>query len=129
MLNNYRRIIDNDNLIMEDLVQWVIIEHEKKDIAELLREMGYFKIIIYGYGYLGKLLENVLKDGGIHIECIMDRKFETNDGYKKSPNGDIIIADAIIVTSPIYYKEIREGLRSKGYTCDIRLIDEILFQL
>lgn len=127
--NKYKQIIDNDNLIIEDLVQWVVIEREKKDLSNILVEMGYNKIAIYGYGYLGRLLEKAIDSKRIEVVCIMDRKAETNFGYYRKPEGELIVADAIIVTAPLHYREIKELLIEKGYKCDIRLIDDILFQM
>ena len=122
-------IIVRDNLIIESLVQWVTIEHERKDIFGLFSEMGYRKIAIYGYGHLGKLLETLLKDSEIRAVCVLDRKFKETEGYYLSPTALPSDLDAVIVTNTYFYREIRDGLLKNGCTSEIRMLDELLFQL
>ncbi len=123
-----RRIIDSDNMIIKDLVQWVTIEHNNHKLSALLSEMGYKKIAIYGYGHLGKLLEEVLHND-VQIDCVIDKKFTVDTVFQRKNYTDDINVDAIIVTSPFYFSEIRDELRRNGYVGEIRLIDEILFQV
>ena len=122
-------IINNDNLIIETLSQWVLIEHERKDFLKLIKEMGYCYINIYGYGTLGKLFEKVLKDSDITVVHVVDQKFRNEKGYFLSPENILDDADAVIVTNIYYFEEIRDNLRKKGIISDIRLIDELLYQL
>ena len=120
-----------DNAIMETMMQWVQVEHEGKSISALLNEMNYKTIGIYGYGYLGKQLERVLLDGSIEIACVIDKKL------KNRVNGDIILQpsnqlpamDAIVVTSPFYFAEIKDELEKWEVQADIISIDALLYQL
>ncbi len=122
-------IIKKDNLIIESLVQWTTILYEGKSILEVFSDHGYKKIMIYGYGQLGKLLERQLKGSNVHIECIMDKKFPDVNGYYISNEAEVPSVDAVIITNTYYYTEIKKNLLSKGCVSDIRLLDEILFQL
>ena len=121
--------IIKDNLIIESLEQWVLITHEGKDLSRLFFEMGYKIIAIYGYGHLGRLLENVLKDTDIAVACVMDIKHEGTDGYYIQPTPNYSGLDAIIVTNAFYYEDIRNQLQNAGCKTEIRLLDELLFQL
>lgn len=125
----YRQAIENDNMIIQSLMQWILIEHERKSISDLFVEMGYDSIAIYGYGYLGRMLEKVLKGTQIEVECVMDRKFVENDGYYRSADGKLPFADVIVVAVPYYFESIRSALMYKGYMSEIRSIDDFLFQL
>lgn len=130
-IKELKKIIDGDNLIIEDLVQWVIVAYDDSVFEELLKEMGYRHIAIYGYGHLGKLLERVLKYSDIIIDCIFDMKFIEQNGYYRTPEAINVNSDfdVIIVTSPLYYEDIRRFINDKGFKNEIRLIDDLLFQL
>lgn len=120
-----------DNIIMETLVLWVQIEHEKKDISALLREMNYKKIGIYGYGYLGKQLERVLSDSLVEIVCVIDKKAGTRRNGERiySPGDPLPAMDAIVVASPFYYAEIKDNLEKLNVQTDSISIDALLYQL
>lgn len=129
LLKRLEKTIENDNLIMESLVQWVTILSENKDLMEVFADHGYKTIAIYGYGHLGRLLEKTLKGSDVRVLCIMDRKFSERAGYFLSADADIPKVDAIIVTSAYYFTEIKAMLSEKAGGADIRLFDEFLFQL
>lgn len=120
-----------DNGIMETLVQWVQIEHEGKDISALLREMNYKTIGIYGYGYLGNQLERVLSDGLVDVACVIDKKIENRRNGERilQPNDVLPAMDAIVVTSPFYFAEIKDELEKLKVQADIISIDALLYQL
>ena len=122
-------IIIRDNLIIESLIQWVTIEHEGKSLPGLFHEMGYSIVAIYGYGQLGKMLERILDKSGIKVACIIDRVFNETKGYYVAPGPLDKEVDAVIVTNTFYYEEIREGLLKNGCKAEIRLLDELLYQL
>lgn len=125
----YRQAIENDNMIIQSLMQWVLIEHERKSVSDLFIEMGYDNIAIYGHGYLGQMLEKILRGTQIEIECIMDRRFTENGGYYRSADGKLPVADIMVVTVPYQFESIRSALVDKGYMSEIHSIDDFLFQL
>ena len=129
MENEFDNIIAGDNLIIEDLAQWVQISIEGKSVSSLIPEMGYKRISLYGYGHLGRLLEADFKKSGIQIDCVFDKKFKGTNDYFRSSEGELPDSDTIIVSVPLYYDSIRKTLKSRGFNGDIRLIDELLFQL
>lgn len=122
-------IIIRDNLIIESLVQWVTIEREGKSLPNLLEEMGYKTIAIYGYGHLGKLFESRLEKSKIEIVCIMDRVFTETEGYFVTPGALDSRIDVVVVTNTFYYESIRKQLLENGCKAEIRLLDELLYQL
>lgn len=123
------RELNKEYLMSESLAQWVLIEHERKDISNLLNEMGYRTIGIYGYGYLGKLLYKVLDPNRVSVKCIIDRQFGEKGDFYLSLEQKLPDTDVIIVTSPYYYEEIRTSIKAKYQEREVRCIDEFLFQL
>ncbi len=122
-------VIIKDNLIIESLEQWVLISHEGKELSRLFSEMGYKTVAIYGYGHLGKLLERILKNSDIEVACVMDIKHEETEGYYIQPNPIFPGIDVIVVTNAFYYEDIRNQLQNADCKTEIRLLDELLFQL
>lgn len=125
-------ITKKDNLIKESLTQWVRIEHERKSISALLNQMGYKKVAIYGYGFLGKALERVLQgDNNVVLSCVIDKNahFTEHGNRILQPKDGLPELDVIIVTSLFYYEEINEELKSFGIQADIISLDALLFQL
>lgn len=123
------RELDKECLMSESLVQWVLIEHEQKNISNLINEMGYRTVGIYGYGYLGKLLYKVLDPDKVRVTCIIDRQFNEKSDFYISLDRNLPDSDVIIVTSPYYYEEIRKEIKAKYPEKEVRCIDEFLFQL
>lgn len=127
--DRYERIIDNDNMIIESLVQWTILGQENKSVSDILIKMGYRKVGIYGYGHLGKALEHELEICNIEIACLIDKKVTCSGKkiyrpFEKFPN-----MDAIIVTSAYYYEEIEKDLMDRKDNFKIISIDDILYQM
>ncbi|MCH5249286.1 MAG: hypothetical protein J1E98_05120 [Lachnospiraceae bacterium] len=121
-----------DSLIKESLTQWVRIEHERKNIAALLNQMGYRKVAIYGYGFLGKALERVLQgDDTATLSCVIDKNAHFREHGEKilQLKDELPELDVIIVTSLFYYEEINEELKNLGIQADIISLDALLFQL
>ena len=123
------RELSKEYLMSETLAQWVLVEHERKNISDLINEMGYKTIGIYGYGYLGKLLNKVVDPDKVNVVCIIDRQFNDGNGFYLSLKQELPYTDVIIVTSPYYYEEIRKDIKAKYPEKEVRSIDEFLFQL
>lgn len=124
--------IQKDNLIMETLVQWIQIEHEKKSVSYFLNQLGYKTVALYGYGYVGRELEKILLDDGtITISCVIDKNVLVRMNGEKiiHPSNELPDTDVIVVTSLYYYQEIKEELIKLGVTADIVSFDSLLYQL
>ena len=128
-IEKIKKKLDSTTLNVESLAQWVLVEHEGKNISQLMYDMGYKTIGIYGYGYIGKLLYKVLDKNIITVACIIDKVFEETDGICMSLKDDLPAMDLIVITSAYYYNEIREEIERKGVSTETRLLDEFLFQM
>ncbi len=88
------------------------------------------KVIIYGYGRIGKYLVRELMDSEVEIVGIIDKQV-VNELPKSIPyissdkNVQSIIYDGVVVTPMNLFNEIRFSLESKGFS-KIISIDEIL---
>ena len=114
---------------------WLYLEKRKQSIAEFLRERGYFKIGIYGMGYIGNRLYDFLSDSDIETIFVIDRqagKFACSipafcledtqiEGYMKQ-------ADAIIVTAEAAFESIKEEIE-KRYVIPVLSFKDILVEM
>ena len=116
---------------IKKIVKGEVKYQEKISISELLIEMKYKSIGIYGYGYLGTQLERVLSDGKVEITCVIDKKIETRRNGERIFRPDEILPamDVIVVTSPFYYAEIKDELEKLKVQADIISIDALIYQL
>lgn len=96
------------------LQKW--IEIENKDHMWINKALeGYKRIIIYGYGLLGKILVQKLKSTNIKIDYIVDRKkINVNDLITKTPE-EVVKDDTLMVVTPTYYyNEIFFDMKKRG---------------
>ena len=110
--------------------EWVKRKQEKKNIASLLKELGYKSIAIYGVGIVGERLMNELEDSDIDIAYLIDKNpnkiFSTLEIV--SPKDALKKVDAIIITPIYYFDEIEEMLSSK-IDCPIVALDDLIYDL
>lgn len=114
---------------------WLYLEKRKQSIAEFLRERGYFKIGIYGMGYVGNRLYDFLSDSVVETIFVIDRQAEKFacsipafrledmqiEGYMKQ-------ADAIIVTAEAAFESIKEEIE-KRYVIPVFSFKYILLEM
>lgn len=110
--------------LVDDWLNAIILE---KKVGNYIVESGYKTIAIYGMSYIGNTLVNELKDADIHIKYGIDRDFETywGDFPIVSPEEVKDNVDAIIVTSSLYYDEIKTSLENK-VSCPILSLEKII---
>lgn len=98
-----------------------------KVLASLLHEKGYNKIIIYGWGYLGKQLYKDLQGSRIKVKGILDRGSVPNvyNIPTYSLRSELPEADVIIITVLYEGEKIKKDL-SETVKCPIMSLEELI---
>ncbi|RKM59525.1 hypothetical protein D6856_09920 [Butyrivibrio sp. XB500-5] len=112
------------------LLQWLNKAENNRSIGEYLASKGYKKIAIYGMGELGELLLLKLRDTDIEVPYAIDKNAENIgvDVVIKTPNDDLPDVDAVIVTTVLWYWELRRMLKEK-LDCDILSLEDIVYEM
>lgn len=100
------------------LTRWVEFKINGHHIAEIFAEMGYYKIAVYGYAELGKLLCQELMNTKINVIYVLDKKrkqIRENNLPVYVPQKGLPKADAVIVTAVYYFDDIRDALSEIGF--------------
>lgn len=109
------------------LGQWILNKTRNYDMSLHLRERGIYKVGIYGYGLMGKLLNEELKN--CNVIYFIDKN--ADDSMNNCSNIPIIkpeeivkkeSVDAIIVTAYFYMNEIDSTLKKYLNNKDIPII-------
>lgn len=118
--NIYYESIWNYNLAMKNEQ---IIKLQKKWIQELHRghsTINYFhnhhikRVCIYGFGVLGSLLYEELKDSDIEVSCVIDANMKSDEVFVCTlEEVDSFECDIIVITAVAAFDEISEMLRKK----------------
>lgn len=89
--------------------------------------MGYSTIAVYGVHYIGECLIKDLMQSKIKVLYGIDKNIEAkNTGLKiYNPIDELPKVDLIVVTSTIYYYEIRRMLLEK-VNCSVVSIEEVV---
>ena len=99
------------------------------DISLFFKNRKMQKIAIYGYGDIGRHLITQLKNSGIEVEYIIDRR--TNIDTQKiklyKPEDKLPMVDAIVVTPVLEMEEIQKCLL-KQYRGEIISIEHVLYE-
>ena len=99
------------------LIKWLNIHNNGRNTADYLKRKNIKKVAIYGMGDLGIILYDELIRGGIEISYVIDKNADLLnldiDSDVKSPDDDFCKVDAIIVTSLVYFDEIRSIIENK----------------
>lgn len=95
---------------------WMGLRERKIAVADELVKRNFHSIIIHGYGVFARHLIAELENSPVTVKCIVDqRKGKIHAPYEIYDFGDEIpAADAVVVTVPFYYNEIRQKYRKKG---------------
>lgn len=106
--------------------QWMQAQHAGKRIDRYLRESGYKKIAIYGMHYIGERLLEELAGTEISVAFAIDENRKMSnyniDIYK--PADELPAVDLIVVTTALYFYDIRKKLQEK-VECPIISIEEL----
>ncbi|WP_300809001.1 hypothetical protein, partial [uncultured Acetatifactor sp.] len=96
--------------------KWLLLKEQKKSLSNILEEKGCYKVALYGVGMLGKHLICDLSGSNVKIVCAIDKN--SVEGQFDFPiidlNGQIPVADAVIVTPVYEFEKIRIQLNEKG---------------
>lgn len=100
------------------LTRWMQLKTQGIRMADILGARGCGKIAIYGFAEIGQLLCRELREEGLKVSYIMDRKV-CESGYEDIPvhypKAGLPKADAVVVTAVYYYDEIRAELTEMGF--------------
>ena len=114
---------------MRDLFYLVVND---KKILTVFDKGNQTKIGIYGYGYLGQCLREVLCTEGIKDIYLIDNYIEENDSIGKiyRLNDKLPEMDLVIVTTMHIYKEVRDELTNvyKGKIASLEAIINELYE-
>lgn len=100
-----------DNKILACYERWMRSESSGKGVVQILRKRNVTNIVIYGMGYLGRSLVEVLKDSYVQIIGIIDKNPKTRVSNVKCISdldeiGSFDQMDMIIVTAINDFTEI-----------------------
>ena len=117
--------------------QWIKNKSEGYSIEQVLTDLGYKNIAIYGNGEIGCRLYEDLRNCDIKVSCFIDKKANDLTLYNED---DIAVygidevdkykdVDAIIVTTVNIYEEIEQQLLNRSVNCDIRSLEDLLINM
>lgn len=110
--------------------QWVKIKQQGKNVSDFLEKRGYYRIAIYGMGYVGETLVEELRETSINVLYGIDKNadgiYSTLEIY--SMDDELETVDAIVVTPISFFDEIASELYEK-INCPILSIDDILYEV
>lgn len=110
--------------------QWVKVKQEGKNLASYFEQRGYWEIAVYGMSHAGRTFINELKDSSVKIRYGIDQR--PGIAYERldiiSPEDELEMVDAIVVTPVTYFTEIEEHLNRK-INCPIISLEDILYEL
>ncbi len=121
---------EKHRILFQLMSMWVKIKQEKVSLPEYFYHNGMKNIAIYGYGMVGQLLENELKDSDISVTYIIDKNADSYSIKNKIyiPGEELPDADAVIVTAVTYFDEIEKKLSLK-MRCPIISMEDVMFEL
>ncbi len=107
---------------IEILKKWIEIKNFNNVMGSYLKDRGIYSVAIYGYSYLGVLLQRELLNDGIYISYIIDRKGKLLESFLPvyTLDDELPLTDAIIVAPVELYDEVGNLLRQK---VDIEILD------
>lgn len=133
VIANMDRIIKKNVSMVQVTGKCLPIEQARDRINKYLSNRDVKSIAIYGFGVLGKLFYECIKDSPIRIECIIDRNKNNIEKYFACKLiSDIEIEDAqlyvdlVIVTAIADYEEIKAVICKKMDEKKIASLEDIL---
>ncbi len=106
---------DSVSFRAEAATEWADFCYRGGSLGDFFINNRMRRIAVYGYGRLGKLLIRALRDEGIIIDYVIDKKAEKLDCPVRafSPEGVLPPCDVIVITVS-GYNVLREAFRKKG---------------
>ena len=110
-----------DDEIISILLRWIAIKQAGRDLGEYFVRHNYSAIAIYGWGNIGKLLFNELKNNNaVKVTAIIDRNADYLNIDLGNYDVDVISPvetfppfDAVIVTTIRSYHEVITQMRNR----------------
>lgn len=110
--------------------QWLTLHQQGKSLVEYFEKNGYKTVAIYGMKELGERLYDELKDSGITVKYIIDRKADTinTDIDIVKPDDDLEPVDVIVVTACYFFDTIDRKL---GASVDYPVVslEDIIYEV
>lgn len=113
-------------LFYQILTRWVEMKIKGYSIAEVIKKRGFYKVAVYGYAEIGKLLCQELAQAGMEAAYVLDRKVTHTEDEKISvfvPQKGLPEVDAVVVTAVYYFHEIEKELIEMGFHNIVSLRD------
>lgn len=131
MIESLKELVIKNDLIIKTFHRWKNVSNSGGKLCELLDDMGYCNIAVYGYGHVGKALVKELCYQGVNVVAIIDKdsSLERENISIYPPEHLLEEVDLTIVTSEFYYMQIRQQLKNIGHKEAIYSLDELLEQI
>lgn len=113
------------------LCKWNMRLQEHDSIVKWFIKNGYFRVSIYGFRELGKLLYRELSGSEVKVICIIDRNADKLDGADVPVLLPDVVAeeeiDIIVVTAIAYYASIKETL-TQTWKCPVVSLEDVVYE-
>ncbi len=111
---------DRMSLNVDALDEWLSLYESGVSVADYLIKNKISRVVIYGYGVLGRHLFTALQQAGIQVSCIIEQnksKVHTDvPAYCLSEEPETTKKEYVVVTAMYYYDQIEAMLKKEGYT-------------
>jgi len=130
-LDYWRNLSGKNRKLFDVTNEFFHIKQQGYVLDNWFKKHSYKDIAIYGMANLGNRFADELLSGDVNIAYGIDKNTNIKD-YKGikivSPNMKLENVDAVVVTVPTYFYEIRKDLQEK-IDCPIISLEEILYQI
>ena len=112
------------------LNHWLEIRQHEKTLVPYFQEKGIHKIAIYGMKELGQRLYDELLNSSIEVKYAIDQNADKLYAGVPifKPDQDLENVDAIVVTAPFYFEQIKKTLSEKSDAMILN-IEDIIFSV
>lgn len=126
----WRQLSQKHFYMFQLLSQWMGLRQKDIHIEAYLQSKGYKSIAIYGMSYLGQRLYDELKRTDIKVKYAIDQNAEDlcTDLKVFYPTDELMQVDLIIVTTILYFYEVRENMMKK-VNCTILSLEDIIYEM
>lgn len=112
------------------LAAWLRMSQEGRNLTEFFWGKGYKAVGIYGMGYMGKLLYEELKEGGIGVSCLMENQAGRYQDMNILQIGDNSARfDVMVVTLANLYLGIKHDIRCIYGKKDVISIGDVIEEM
>lgn len=125
-LEEQKNIANKHFKIMMAMNAWIHALQDGKHIEQYFEKNCVNNIAIYGWGYLGKSIDNELKKTNISVDYIIDQNKDNFEDSNIYDWNDFWPAVDMIVVTPFYeYQNIRKKIKEK-INCKVISIEELI---